>query len=555
MIVSAEALARIFLILLYVPVILVCYRWLMPRLSLSCKILATVMLLAQGLMILVSLELRAPSLEVWSLWHLNHERNIPSSFASAQLMLVCVIALATAWRGLKLPAWHRVYLAALGLFFLYLAWEEFHGVRRRVFGGDWELYYAAFGAQIVVATLSVAARSPRRAWVWHACLLVGLAMSALGALGIEQVYNMELCDTSIRTQGERCLRYFYEEPLEFLGIWLTLLAMLGQFCAAAPRPHVRMQALFYGLPALFTIVMHGPYTIWEFEYRFQTPRAAIEYESGLALRAYEIERGEAGFKLQLFAEVSEWMQYSGIGYSLHLVDQASSASLAGVDDAAHRRQSFVGRGSKGGSEFYKQTIELALPQDLAVNRAYWLVLTLWREEGDAYLPQRIASSDRALLTETQLILEELVVRAETSAAASAPLAAFDGGLALGQVNLPESAQAGAALTIAFEWRAESDGGEEFVQFLHLGHEESGEWWVYDQQPLGARLPTRLWYAGLVDSVTWEVPLPADLAAGRYAVLTGLYRKSDRERLPAKDADGTPYVDARVPLGFMVIDGA
>lgn len=65
MIVSAEALARIFLILLYVPVILVCYRWLMPRLSLSCKILATVMLLAQGLMILVSLELRAPSLEVW----------------------------------------------------------------------------------------------------------------------------------------------------------------------------------------------------------------------------------------------------------------------------------------------------------------------------------------------------------------------------------------------------------------------------------------------------------------------------------------------------------
>ncbi len=554
MIVSAEALARIFLVLLYVPVILVCYRWLIPRLSPSCKILATGMLLAQGLMILVSLELRAPSLEVWSLWHLNHERNIPSSFASAQLMLVCVVALATAWRARKQPSWQRVYLAALGLFFLYLAWEEFNGVRRRVFGGDWELYYAAFGIIIVVATLIVAARSPRRAWVWHACLLVGLAMSAFGALGIEQVYNIEICDTSIRTQGERCLRYFYEEPLEFLGIWLTLVAVLGQFCAAAPRPHLRTQALFYGLPALFAIVMHGPYTIWEFEYRFLAPRAAIEYESGVALRAYEIERGKAGFSLQLFAEVSEWMQYSGIGYSLHLVDQASGASLAGVDDSANRLQSFVGRGREGGSEFYKQTIELELPQEAAVNRAYWLVLTVWREEGDDYLPQRIVSSDRALLTETQLILDELLFHAETSAAAIAPLAAFDGGLTLGKVDLPESAQAGAALTIAFEWRAESDGDEEYVQFLHLGHEESGEWQVYDQQPLGARLPTRLWYSGLVDSETWEAPLPADLAPGRYAVFTGLYRKSDRKRLPAKDADGKPFVDARVPLGFMIIEG-
>ena len=78
-----------------------------------------------------------------------------------------------------------------------------------------------------------------------------------------------------------------------------------------------------------------------------------------------------------------------------------------------------------------------------------------------------------------------------------------------------------------------------MQFLHFGHEESGTWWVYDQQPLGPRLPTRLWYSGLADSEIWQVPLPADLAPGRYTVFTGLYRTRDQERVPASDAAGNP----------------
>ena len=71
--------------------------------------------------------------------------------------------------------------------------------------------------------------------------------------------------------------------------------------------------------------------------------------------------------------------------------------------------------------------------------------------------------------------------------------------------------------------------------------------VYDQQPLGPRLPTRLWYSGLADSETWRVPLPADVAPGRYAVYTGLYRANDKERLPAVGADGALFPDARIPL--------
>ena len=98
--------------------------------------------------------------------------------------------------------------------------------------------------------------------------------------------------------------------------------------------------------------------------------------------------------------------------------------------------------------------------------------------------------------------------------------------------------------------------EEYVQFLHFRHEENGAWWVYDQQPLGARLPTRLWYEGLVDSTLWEIPLPVDLALGRYSVVTGLYRTRDLERLPVSaSADGTPFLDARVPLDMLTIESS
>ena len=90
-----------------------------------------------------------------------------------------------------------------------------------------------------------------------------------------------------------------------------------------------------------------------------------------------------------------------------------------------------------------------------------------------------------------------------------------------------------------------EGGTESV--------ESGAWFVYDHQPLGPRLPTRLWYSGLADSETWQAPLPADLAPGRYSVFTGLYRARDQERIPASGAEGTPWLDARVPLGSLLVE--
>ena len=149
------------------------------------------------------------------------------------------------------------------------------------------------------------------------------------------------------------------------------------------------------------------------------------------------------------------------------------------------------------------------------------------------------------------------------------MAKFDNGFTLDAVDMPESATPGETLAMRFAWYAVKPGREDHVQFLHLGHVspprdggsveggaesvESGNWFVFDQQPLGPRLPTRLWYVGLADSETWQVLLPAELAPGRYTVFTGLYRTRDQERVPSKDSDGTPWLDARVPLGILTIE--
>ena len=150
-----------------------------------------------------------------------------------------------------------------------------------------------------------------------------------------------------------------------------------------------------------------------------------------------------------------------------------------------------------------------------------------------------------------------------------PLAQFDNGFTLNAVDLPDRAQVGETLTLNFAWRSDADGQEDHIQFLHLGHVslpieggsveggaksvESGAWFVYDHQPLGPRLPTRLWYSGLADSETWQVPLPADLAPGQYSVFTGLYRARDKERVPASTSDGEHWLDARVRLGTLIIE--
>lgn len=542
MVLPAKTIIGAIVLLIYCLAGLIVYRRLIPRLSLTARRLASLMLLAQILAIGGAFLVQpASSFEAW-LWSLNEEWNIQATLASTQWSLAGAIAMATAWLARERRLWQRCYLLAVGLVFLSLARDEYFVEHEFVIG--WVRNIALLGMALVVATLVVAWRSPRRQRIWHFCLLAGLATAAAGGLLIETQ-----CGDASFVAIISCKDHFLlEEPLEFLGVWLALVALLGHLSLAAPS--LRVQRALFVVPALWLVLLvQGNAVHTLSRYAGGSEMAAVEFESGARLLGYRLEHEKR--HISLFLSPGRWdylgRNLSELGYSIHLVDQVTGESSVSRDQVTHRRFFLL---SPGYVPVYRQWVEIERPDAARVNRANWIVLTLWRETGGEFRPLKILASDQLLLDDSQVVLGEQVWRDKSTAATRDPLAIFDNGFALDAWDAPETVRAGEPITIRFSWRSDADGKENHAQFLHLGHAESGDWRVYDQAPLGARLPTRLWYKGLADSEAWRV---ADLAPGRYNVFSGLYRMRDKERVAASDVEGDYFLDGRVPLGSLVVE--
>ncbi len=561
--VTVETLTRIIFPTIYAFAALTVYRWFMPQLSTVARRLASVMLAAQALTIFNALYIESSSSFYLWLWDLHREWNVAATLASTQLALASGVALLTAWLAGKRPVWYRIYLLGIGLVFLFMAYDEFFTLHEYRIGWN---YYIRVGVAVVLGTLVVAALSPRRSWKWHACLLGGLAISAAGAIHVE-VYG-GICGDYAFLYIDQCPRntvWDLEEILEFLGIWLTLVALLGHFSGASP-PSNRLRRSLYLMPALWIILIVPSAPIWPIARQVGGEPAAVAFESGTGLHAYHIDQRKSNLTVRLFLSPERW-DYNGLGYSIHLVDQITGESIVSRNTHAYRRLEFYL--APGHVPVYRQWKRIQFPPQTPTNHALRVVLTLWHKKGEQIVYDPVLSSDLKLLGEAQVLLGELALPADSPTPTTAPLAQFENGFSLGAAGLPERARPGENLVIPFAWRSDENGQEDHVQYLHLGYisppgegrsveggaesVQTGAWFVYDQEPLGARLPTRLWYPGLSDSETWRVPLPADLAPGQYSVFTGIYRARDGERIPATDVDGTPFVDARVPLGNLFIE--
>ncbi len=561
---SPDTINRVFIISLYLPIALICYWRLIPDLSQSAKRLANTMLAAQALVILWSMEWEPSSnFEHW-LQILTGEYNIPATLASAQLALVGCAALLTARIVKARHSYHRLYNIGIGLAFLFLALDEYHKIHERI--PNWGAYYFALGVVVVLATIVLAMYSPWRASKWHICLLAGLAISGAGGIGFELMPTV--CDSIGPFRLNKCLLFStIEEALEFIGVWLALVAVLGQIPVSASASSSPVQRTIYAAPILWIFLLLLISFVPALEMRLFARQASVRFQSGVNLHGYTIVTSREVSRVRLYASAK---QGNGIrlGYSVHLVDQVKGTSVARSDEWEDRRNGFWLFGPEY-APIYGQVIEVEIPPQTPVNRAYWVILSLWRKNGGDYVPRMVLASDLELLSETQVLLGELVIPAEPDNLPTIPLAEFENGFALEAVDLPERAQPGESLSISFAWRSKVQSREDHVQYLHLGYVsppregesveggaelvESDEWFVYDQQPLGPRLPARLWYSGLADSETWRVPLPADLAPGQYNVFTGIYRARDGGRVPASDAAGAPFVDARVPLGRLIVE--
>ncbi len=239
------------------------------------------------------------------------------------------------------------------------------------------------------------------------------------------------------------------------------------------------------------------------------------------------------------------------GLTFQLQDQENGDTIA----SANNRSGIDSRNWMPGnlnSAFPKA--RLNLPQTAPTDRALWLTLSFWRIDEDEFIPVTIDTSDHPLLGDTHIILHEMVFPGtDAQLQQDQALGRFANGFALQQATLPERASSGQSMNVEFQWSTIGDGEEDWTQLLHFEPETDGSFWNYDQFPLGLRLPTRLWYAGMHSGEQWNVTVPPDLTAGTCKVYTGLYRLADLQRLEVTLADGELPDDRRIPLGSISIE--
>ena len=545
-----EVLLRCMPLLLYVPFGIFIIRRIFPRLSLFSKRLTIGLLLAQVIVISVSLVFSTTS-DFWHwLWDLNREGNVPALLASAQYMLAGAVAILAAWHCPRQMAWQRFYLAAFGVLVLILMADESLALHDR--NRDLVVVYVLLGPVFLALSALAAARAPKQNRIWHIGLVVGLGIAGFGEVVVEQFRRVHICGSVGFIELSRCLEpYYLEEPLAFLGIWLALVALLGHLSTVAPSPSGRVKLTLLVLPCLWMLLVFFVSPIHQPAPPVWAQPASVVFESGTQINGYQIDREANQVSVIMYFPVG--LNTTDIGYSIHVVDQISLKSVISHNRYVRRRYRKVTGLHSDFWPLYNQKIALTFPPDTPTNHAYWIVLTLWREADEGFLRQKILSSDLALHDNMQVILGEIALRDLQSTSSASLLAVFENGFTLEEAELPQRAQSGETLPLRFAWRSDVDEMEDHIQFLHLGNEDTGAWFVYDQQPLGPRLPTRLWYPGLADSETWQVPLPDDLAPGRYSLFTGLYRVEDQERVPAADANGTRWLDNRVALGTLFIE--
>ena len=292
------------------------------------------------------------------------------------------------------------------MFSFFLARDEYTSIHEHI--ENWEKYYIALGVAVAAATALVAARSPRNARIWHFCVLTGLAMSAIGAIAFES--DPRFCGRWDFLPYDGCQwALHYEESLEFLGIWLVLLGLLGQFSAASPSPNLRIRIALLLLSPLWILLLVLNALVPRLELALLAQPANVQFESGARLQGYRIDSGEESLALRVYVS-STAQEYFGLGYSIRLVDQVTGDFVADMEARADKPFGFLL--APDYNHLYGQAFELEIPPETPMSGALWIVLTLWREQDGEYLYEGLVASDHQLLADKQIVPGEVTLADE-----------------------------------------------------------------------------------------------------------------------------------------------
>ncbi len=544
----AQSIA-LFKYFVYLPLCLLCYWQLVSRLSNSVKRVATITLILQVLVLLMATEVPSRTSYWGVVWHFDMEHNIPSAMASTLLAFAGAVSLVTAWRARERLYWLRLHWVLIGLILLLMGLDEYFEPYKKyllqTYSANWHIGYIIIGMAAAGSTAMAWLRAQR---LWHGCMLAALLFFALGGIVLDPTQFCGLEGVLQVTVNECEGLFAIEELSEQFGTWLALAAALGHLGTLRGPLSPRLRRMLWAVPLLWLLLIPVNSLVSRLELHFLGDKAAASFDGGVQLHGYQLEESDVGVNIRAYFRASQANYARASDYFVDFVDQASLESVRKLPARVDRLHGLWFMGPQF-VPVYRQSFWVRFTENLLPNRAFWITLAL-ADHGGLLHAQ---SQDLPLLGGRQLILGEIVIQAPQPQPSAAPIARFDGRFALMNVTFPERAQAGDALEIPITWYSSAVGERDYSQFLHFVHAESGLQWGYDQPPLGDRLPTRLWYEGLVDTETWQVTLSSDLASGQYDVFTGLYNSRDMQRLPTIDAAGVPILDARVRLGSLLID--
>lgn len=487
-----------------------------------------------------------------AIWHLEKEENIPTLYSTVLFSSVALVTLMIAVFAKPLTLLQRGIWLVLSLTYFLLSADEMiqiHDHRDQI---TYIYLLLGGGLALGMGRMLLTEKGPRKRYLF--LFLVGLGMSAVGGLILDKVVFQIPSICSLLCP---LLRHYLEETFEIYGNSLLIVAALGYAWSSIPHrqsPTVLRFALavaFFwpGLPVSGKI-MAVIIPVVDLQTSAQTISVKVAEEAiqAVGFKADSDERITDGEITLYLYHRTEPALYSEFGFSYALLDQNTQEVIAKTNHWSQR---------KGPLFTLQRTLRqreiLTLPNDAPHNRALWLTLSFWYQDDDGtFHNYTIAESDQPLLSERQVIMSELVIPAAVDPASGASIAHFENGIELRQVEIPVETHLGELFQATFSWHAAHDTTEDLSQFLQFYHEESSTYWNYDQPPLGMRLPTRLWYAGLTDQETWQFLLPPGLQPGHYQIFTGLYRNRDTERLTVSDDDGNPFQDALIPLGTIQI---
>lgn len=115
---------------------------------------------------------------------------------------------------------------------------------------------------------------------------------------------------------------------------------------------------------------------------------------------------------------------------------------------------------------------------------------------------------------------------------------FDESLILEGMHLSETTVTpGDMLSLELYWSSLNPVNEDYTVFIHLLDEAGNLVGQGDGPPVNGYYPTSAWSSGEVILDTHVIPIPDEVASGRYDLVAGLYRDTDGTRLLARSSEG------------------